>query len=48
MGHDGVLNGASITFIEKTSPANPLKREDSWRKILQTLVPYGLNIEESV
>ena len=46
--HNGFLNDASITFIDKTNPANPLKREDFWRKTLKTMVPYGLNIEESV
>ena len=47
-GHDGVLNDDSITFIDKTDPSDPLRREDYWRQTLKTMVPYGLNIEDSV
>ena len=46
-GHDGFLNDVSITFIDKTDPSDPLRRED-WRQTLKTMVPYGLNIEDSV
>ena len=45
--HDGFLNNISITFIDKTNPSDPLRREDYWRKTLKTMVPYGLNIEDS-
>ena len=38
----------SITFIDKTDPPDPLRREDYWRQTLKTMVPYGLNIEDSV
>ena len=38
----------SITFIDNTDPSDPLRREDYWRQILKTMVPYGLNIEDSV
>ena len=46
--HDGFLNDASITFIDKTDPCDPLRREDYWRQTFKTMVPYGLNIEDSV
>ena len=44
-GHNGFLNDVSITFIDKTDPTDPLRREDYWRQTLKTMVPYGLNIE---
>ena len=53
-GNNGFLNDVSITFIDKTDPPDALRREDYWRQTLQTLetlqtmVPYGLNIEDSV
>ena len=47
-GHNGFLNDVSITFIDKTDPSDPLRREDYWRQTLKTMVPYGLNIENSV
>ena len=47
-GHDGFLNDVSVTFIDKTDPSEPLRREDYWRQTLKTMVPYGLNIEDSV
>ena len=47
-GHDEFLNDVSITFIDKTDPSDPLRREDYWRQTLKTMVPYGLNIEDSV
>ena len=35
------------TFIDKTDPSDPPKREDYWRSTLKTMTPFGLNIEES-
>ena len=46
-GHDGFLNDDSITFIEKTDPSDPLRREDYWRQTLKTMAACGLNIEDS-
>ena len=46
--HDGFLNDISITFTDKTDPSDPLRREDYRRQMLETMVPYGLNIEDSV
>ena len=46
--HSGFLEDVSLTFIDKTDPSDPLKREDYWRSTLKTMAPFGLNIEESV
>ena len=48
LGHDGFLNDVFITFIDKTDPSDPLRREHYRRQTLKTMVPYGLNIEDSV
>ena len=47
-GHTGFVEDVYITFIDKTDPFIPTKREDYWRQTLKTLAPQGLNIEESV
>ena len=47
-GHDGILHDVSITFIDKTDPSDHLGREDYWKQTFKTMVPYGLNIEDSV
>ena len=47
-GHNGFLNYVSVTFIDKTDPSDPLKRENFWRETLMTMAPYELNIEDSV
>ena len=36
-GHNVFLNNASITFIDKTDPSDPLKRENFWREIIKTM-----------
>ena len=46
-GHNGFLNDVSMTFIDKTVPSDPLKREDYWKRTLKTMAPFGLNIEDS-
>ena len=48
LDHNRFLNDASITFIDKTDPSDPLKREDYWRRTLKAMAPFGLNIEDSV
>ena len=47
-GGNGFLNDVSITFIDKTDPSDPLKRENYRRRTLKTMAPFGLNIENSV
>ena len=46
-GHAGFLDDVSITFIDKTDPSDPLKREDYWGCTLKIMALFGLNIEES-
>ena len=46
-GHNGFLNEVSVTFIDKTDPSHPLKRENFWREALMTMAPYRLNIEDT-
>ena len=48
LNHNEFLNDVLITFINKTHPSDPLKREDRWRRTLKTMAPFGLNIEDSV
>ena len=38
----------SVTFIDKTDLQNPEKRENYWIHTLKTMVPWGLNILNSV
>ena len=47
-GHYVFLENVSVTFIDKTDPSDPLKRENYWRSTLKTIAPFGLNIEKSV
>ena len=46
--HSCVISDVSVTFIDKTDPSDPLNREDYWRSTLETMIPFGFNIEESV
>ena len=46
--HTQFVNNASIIFIDKTDPTDLLKREQYWRHTLKALVPYGLNVSESI
>ena len=45
-GHCSFLDEVSITFIDKTDPKDPNKREHYWRHTLKTMAPDGLNIED--
>ena len=33
----------SITLIDKTEGSDPTRREEYWRRVLRTVIPYGLN-----
>ena len=46
--HTQLVNDVSIIFIDTTDPTDPLQREQYWRHTLKTLVPYGLNVSESL
>ena len=47
-GHHCFLEDVSITLFGKTDPSNPLQRENYWRSILKTMVPWGLHVEDCV
>ena len=47
-GHHGFSEDVSITFIDKTYPSEPLKRENYWKSVLKTMTTLGLNNEDSV
>ena len=42
------ISDVSVTFIDKTDPSDPLKKEDYWRSTLKAMAPSGLNVEESI
>ena len=46
--HNCFISDVSVSFIDKTDPSDPLKREDYWRSTMKTMASFGLNIEESV
>ena len=47
-GHTGFLENVSVIFIDKTDSQNPEKSENYWIYTLKTMVPWGLNILNSV
>ena len=47
-GHARFLDDISITFIDKTDPSDPIKREGYWRRTLKSMAPFGLIIEKSI
>ena len=48
LGHIGFLNDESVTSTGKTDGSDPKKREEYWMKTSKIMVPYGLNIADSV
>ena len=46
--HYCFISDVSVTFMDKTDPSDPLKRENYWRSTLKNIAPFGLNVEESV
>ena len=42
--HNNFLEDCSVTLIDKTDGADPTRREDYWRWVLETVVPYVLNM----
>ena len=43
--HCSFLEDVTITFIDKTDPKDPNRREHYWRHKLNTMAPIGLNVE---
>ena len=39
----GFLKYCSLTLIDKTDGSDPIRREEYWRVVLKTVVPYWLN-----
>ena len=47
-GHTGFSENVSVTFIDRTDSQNPEKWKNYWIRALKTMVPWGLNILNSV
>ena len=43
LDHNGFLEDTEITFIDKTDPSDPTRREEFWIDTLKTRYPLGLN-----
>ena len=42
-GDNGFLEDCIITLIDKTDGADSTRRQEYWRRVLETVSPYGLN-----
>ena len=42
-GDNNFLEDQSFTLTEKTDGADPTRKEEYWRGVLKTAIPYGLN-----
>ena len=47
-GHCSFLEDVNITFIDKTDPKDPNRREHYWRHTLKTMAPLGLNVKDDL
>ena len=47
-GHTGIANDVDIMFIDKTDIMYPKLREKFWIDTLVTMIPYGLNVSDSM
>ena len=45
-GHNSLEHDCKIIFIDKTDPSDPTRREYFWMRVLKTIAPLGLNIDE--
>ena len=45
--HHGFKKEVSICLIDKAQSSDPHKREYYWMRILKTLAPFGLNMEDT-
>ena len=46
--HSGFCEDVSVILIDKTDGSNPTKRETYWIQDLETIAPYGLDVENGV
>ena len=44
--HKGLMNDCESIFIDKTDSSDPTRREFFWMRVLKTIAPWGLNIDE--
>ena len=42
-GHNGSLEDCTINLTDKTDSADLARKEKYWRRVLKTVLPYGLN-----
>ena len=47
-GHTSIENDVDIMFIDKTDAMFPKLREKFWIDTLVTMIPYGLNVSDSM
>ena len=47
-GHHSLLNGCEIIIIDKTDASDPTRREFFWMRLLKTIYPLGLNVEDGL
>ena len=40
------MNDFEIIFIDKTDPLDPTRMKFFWMRVLKTIAPLGLNIDE--
>ena len=46
--HSSIHDDVSVISVDKTNGSNPTKRETYSTRILKTITPYGLNVENGV
>ena len=47
-GHHGLSNDCEIMIIDKTDASDPTRREFFWMRLLKTIYPLGLNVEDGL
>ena len=40
------MNGWEIIFIDKTDSSDPTRRKFVWMRVLETMDPFGFNVDE--
>ena len=44
--HNGLMNDCEIILIDKMDSSDPTRRVFFWMRVLKTIAPLGLNIDE--